>query len=70
MIEGVRPEWLPAVFGALVHPIEIGEETISIMFLSRELRRLMKGSRKPHSGSALQTGPVAMHAAFLTRTFG
>lgn len=41
LIESAPPEWLPDTFSALVHGVEIAEETISISFRSLELRRLM-----------------------------
>lgn len=41
LIETTRPEWLPDLFTALLHRVEIAEETVSIMFRSLELRRLM-----------------------------
>lgn len=41
MLEGTQPEWLPDLFAALVHQVEIAEETVSITFRSLELRRLM-----------------------------
>jgi site-specific DNA recombinase len=41
LLESTRQEWLPDLFTALVHRIEIAEETVSITFRSLELRRLM-----------------------------
>jgi hypothetical protein len=41
MLEVTRAEWLPDLFAALVHQVEIAEETVSITFRSLELRRLM-----------------------------
>ncbi len=41
LLEGTQPEWLPDLFAALVHQVEIAEETVSITFRSLELRRLM-----------------------------
>jgi site-specific DNA recombinase len=41
MLEVTRAEWLSDLFGALVHQVEIAEETVSITFRSLELRRLM-----------------------------
>lgn len=41
MIETARPEWLPDMFSALLHRVEVAEETVAITFRSLELRRLM-----------------------------
>lgn len=41
ILEVTRAEWLPDLFAALVHQVEIAEETVSITFRSLELRRLM-----------------------------
>ena len=50
LLEGTRPEWLPDMFTALLHGVEISEETVSITFRSLELRRFMDANFERAAG--------------------